>query len=108
MSVSREEVKRLAGLARLRLSDEDADRLTHDLVGVLEQVGAMEWAGLGTPGGPRASDPGSTDLSPFGRPPDPDTLRRPPSELAPRWRDGFLLVPRLRALDGKEGEGRGA
>jgi len=97
VSVSRDEVRRVAGLARIRLDDEEAAALARDLTGILEHVEELRSAPVEE--GDAAADP--LALEPKARAGDgePDALERPPSELAPSWRDGFFVLPRLPALD---------
>lgn len=87
----------MAALARLRLSEEEVDRLAAELSDVL---GHLESLPEGTeregdpvgPAGP-AHAPMRADSG------APDALDRPVSALAPAWVDGFFTVPRLAALD---------
>lgn len=100
MAVTREDVLQIAKLARLRISDEEAERFTSELNDILshmdeldavdvsnvEAVGdATEWVA------PLRSDDA-----------EPDRLSVPASALAPDWEDGFFVVPRLAALDTTE------
>lgn len=106
MSVSRDDLERLARLARLRLAPEERDSLASELAEILEHARALEEleteADLPDPGAPDAAG----EESP-GAPPGADPLRRPPSETAPAWRDGFFVVPRLAALDPEGGGAAG-
>lgn len=123
MSVTREEVERIAGLARLELGEEEAESLRNDLNGILEhmetlgQAGTTSGSGTGAPGSKPGEDAGSD--GPGGRTDgeieaphrsgaaplredgvaSPDPLSRSPEELAPEWDDGFFSVPRLPGLD---------
>lgn len=107
-----EQVRHVARLARLELSDEEVDRLSEELGRVLSRFRELEEAeedggGDGTGEDPAADAPGAEPEAggPGLRPdrPDADTLARGPGELAPEWEDGFFLVPRLRALGGGAG-----
>lgn len=94
MSVSRDEVERLAALARLRLSEEEIDRLAAELSEVLGHLESLpegaerEGGTVGPAHAPLRDDSGA-----------PDAMDRPVSALAPAWVDGFFTVPRLAALD---------
>lgn len=105
VSVDPDEVRRIAGLARLRLADEEVVRLTHELNGILLHV-----RGLGTvaEGGAEPADEGyATGARAATRPDErgePDALGAGPAALAPRWADGFFLVPPPPGVHG-EGEG---
>lgn len=111
--IDREQVRRVARLARLELSEEEVDRLSDELGRVLSRFRELEEAevdgtGHGTGEELTGESPGvetETDGSGL-RPdePDADPLARGPGELAPEWEDGFFLVPRLRALGGDAGD----
>ena len=103
MAVSREDVLRVASLARLRLSDEEVDRFTrqlNDILAHMEELNAIDIGGVEAVGGATEWDAplrgrtcGRTG-SPF----------RAASAMAPEWIDGFFTVPRLAALDTSEME----
>jgi aspartyl-tRNA(Asn)/glutamyl-tRNA(Gln) amidotransferase subunit C len=97
MSVSLDDVRRIAALARLTVDDDRATALTAQLNGilahmdVLQQVPALDHDPVDDlPGMPLAPDAG---------PPVP--LTRSPAAIAPAWRDGFFLVPRLATHTGQ-------
>ncbi len=90
------EVRHVASLARLALEDGEVERLTRELEGVLahmDRIGSLEL-------GPAGPEPEGRDLAPASRPdrPDPDPLAFGPEAMAPDWRDGFFVVPRLASL----------
>lgn len=101
-----EEVRYVAGLAGLRLSAGVIERLARDMSVILDQfrplsepLSSSEESGL-------MWEP---DLSPRIREDEPlsDPLRRPLSSMAPDWRSGFFVVPRLPGMSRRdEGEGR--
>lgn len=101
MEVSRREVEKIAELARLRPDGPAVERLTSELNGILDHVrvlGEVDVSGV-VEGGWIA-----TDVVPYR---DPQLLRDElspgaPADRAPNWKDGFFLVPRLPALDGKD------
>jgi aspartyl-tRNA(Asn)/glutamyl-tRNA(Gln) amidotransferase subunit C len=91
VAVSLDDVRHIAALARLGLSDEHAQALTEQMntilghMDVLSRVNTENVAAAETlPGMPLRPDAGP-----------PDGLARRPEEFAPSTRDGFLLVPRL-------------
>jgi len=100
VGVTREDVRHIAKLARLELEEAELERYTRELADILRHIDELaalevEGAGAGTPGGqaPLRDDAAA-----------PDGLMRSPAELAPEWRHGFFVVPRLAAHDREEGE----
>ena len=93
MSVTIDDVRHVARLARLGVTDERAGQLVGELNRILEHMAVLEKVdvegvagadGVGAAGMPLRVDSG---------PPVP--LARPVGDFAPATRDGFLLVPRL-------------
>jgi aspartyl-tRNA(Asn)/glutamyl-tRNA(Gln) amidotransferase subunit C len=93
VSVTVDDVKHVARLARLGMTDEHAEQLVAELnrildymtvLGRVETRGVEPASGVGAAGMPLRIDSG---------PPIP--LARPPESIAPSMRDGFFLVPRL-------------
>lgn len=93
MSVSLDEVRHIAALARLGISDERAQRVAQELSSILAHMQVLsrvdDERAAGTAGD---TDTGMT-LRPDVGPPIP--LLRAPAFFAPEMRDGFFLVPRL-------------
>ena len=87
------DVRHVAGLARLGLTDERAEALTRDLNTILQHM--EELARVDTAGVAEATAPGTAGmrLRPDGGMPIP--LHEPPSAFAPAMKDGLLQVPRL-------------
>lgn len=93
MSVSLDEVRHVAALARLGISEERAQRMAQELTSILAHMQVLS----------RVDDEGAADsvedahegmtLRPDVGPPIP--LLRAPAFFAPEMRDGFFLVPRL-------------
>ncbi len=101
----RDEVERVARLAGLELSDRELSRLAGEMAAVLRHV--REIRRLGGDGDPPGeSSAGEGPLRPDR--PGSDPLHRPVRQLAPEWRDGHFLVPRLPALDDGDGPGEDA
>ncbi|HEX6588039.1 MAG TPA: Asp-tRNA(Asn)/Glu-tRNA(Gln) amidotransferase subunit GatC [Longimicrobiales bacterium] len=98
MSVQKDDVRRIAELARLSLGDDEIARFTDQLNGILGHMDALadvdaEAAEAEAEAGQEAGTPlRSEDVA-------PDALLRAPAELATAWRDGFFVVPRLAAQD---------
>ena len=96
MSVSRQEVERIARLAELHVDEAALPALTDQMSRILDYVSHI------------AAVPGTETVQPFT--PGPASVRfradevRPvplaltPAQLAPAFRDGFFLVPRLGAF----------
>ena len=93
MSVTIDDVRHIATLARLGLSDDRAQALVAELNTILQHMdvlakvdtsGLPEVAGVGAAGLPLRPDEGP-----------PLALSRDRSDFAPKMRDGFVLVPRL-------------
>lgn len=100
MSVTIHDVRHVAALARLGLTDERAAALVHEMNTILGHMDALSAvdtdgveavAGVGAAGLPVRADKG---------PPVP--LARALDAFAPSIRDGFILVPRLSTHDTAE------
>lgn len=100
MAVTINDVRHIATLARLGLTDERAAALTGELNTILahmdelsrvDTAGVQEAIGVGARGLPVRTDSG---------PPFP--LQRSLDAFAPSRRDGFLLVPRLSSHESTE------
>lgn len=96
--VTEDDVRAIAALARLRPREAAFERLTVELNRILGHVQALERLDLSAPdteggvshGRPRSRDPGMR----------PDTVGPDAAEaLAPDWREGFFVLPRLPALE---------
>jgi aspartyl-tRNA(Asn)/glutamyl-tRNA(Gln) amidotransferase subunit C len=97
MSVTRDDVLRIARLAELHVDDAALPALTEQMSRILEYVSQI------------AAVPGTETVQPFT--PGPAAVRfrvdevRPvplaltPAQIAPAFREGFFLVPRLGAFD---------
>lgn len=105
MTVSPAEVRRLAALARLDLSDAEVSTLAAELGSILEHMDALQRHAhrpqAATDGDVERGAPLRDDRVDF------DPLRRPLDQLAPAWEDGFFVLPRLPALDPRGGQDDG-
>lgn len=89
-------VRRVAELARLELDEDEVERLVEELGSILGHFEQLEEVDLEEgeevePDGPpatRADAPGTDPLA-FG-----------PGQMAPDWRGGYFVVPRLPGLGG--------
>lgn len=110
MSVEREEVLRIARLAKLRLEEHELERMTGDLNSILAHVDALEAlagsgdgaAGSAAPGGgddgaaPVGSERPWSAALPSSRPGERTAsadVPVDPAGFAPDFRDGFFRVP---------------
>ena len=93
MSVSLDEVRHIAALARLGISDERAQRLAQELSSILEHMQVLSHIEDERAAGSSDDGQGAMMLRPDVGPPIP--LLRAPAFFAPEMRDGFFLVPRL-------------
>lgn len=93
MSVSIEEVRHVAMLARLGLTDERAESLTRDMNTILEHMQVL--AKVKTDG-VREFVSGDDAGMRLRRDEGPSVqLQAPPSSFAPEMREGLFIVPRL-------------
>jgi aspartyl-tRNA(Asn)/glutamyl-tRNA(Gln) amidotransferase subunit C len=92
MSISLDEVRHVAALARLGISEERARVAAEELSSILEHMEVLSRADTSDVGDGAIAQPGMI-LRPDVGPPIP--LMRPPADFAPMARDGFFLVPRL-------------
>ncbi len=103
MSITREEILQIADLARLRLTDPEAEDLSHDLNQILGYVDTLaslevpegERLGLGPPEAPERA---AGQIA-------PDPMAHPPAGSAPDFRDGFFVVPSPPSLGGADDPG---
>ncbi len=99
MKIRRSDAERVSELARLALCAEELVSRTHDLQLIFEHFDALRDLDL-------------SDVAPVGAtecpaPPAPlredrvdtDPLEGPLEAIAPDWREGFFVLPRLPALD---------
>lgn len=93
MSVTLQDVQHIAQLARLSVSESEAEGLVVQLNGILSHIDALSSvdtagitpaSGVGAGGTPLRQDNGN-----------PVPLQNPVGSFAPEFRDGFFLVPRL-------------
>ena len=85
------EVRHIAALARLGISEERIPILARELSGILEHMAVLQAIDTGEVAGDVAED--GAPLQPDAG--SPAQLLRPLTAFAPAMRDGFFLVPRL-------------
>ena len=97
MSVTTDEVRKVADLARLAIAEERLPALVAELNRILAHMDVLSKVktgesvpaeGVGAAGTPLRADTGG-----------PVLLARPIGDVAPAVRDGFILVPRLATHD---------
>ena len=93
MSVSLDEVRHIAALARLGISEERAQRLAQELSSILAHMQVLSRVDEERAAGSADETHEGMMLRPDVGPPIP--LLRAPAFFAPEMRDGFFLVPRL-------------
>jgi aspartyl-tRNA(Asn)/glutamyl-tRNA(Gln) amidotransferase subunit C len=99
VSVGPADIRRIADLAALEVSDRDLPGLAHDLTRILEYISQLERADATAvepfrPGPVRA--PFRADK--VGSVP----LQRRLEDFAPDFRDGFFILPRVEGVGGEE------
>ena len=106
MAVTIDDVRHVAALARLGVSDERAQALVLELNGILGHMAALqavdtdgvaEVIGVGATGAPLRQDAGGRG----------DVLAVAPQAFAPQMRDGFFIVPRLATHESADDAGSG-
>lgn len=97
MSVSPEEVARIATLAKLQLTPNEAVEMSQQLSSILGHMDALSKVDVS---GAAAVASVTDTPAPVRRDAiAPDVLARDAAEVAPDWQEGFFVVPRLAALD---------
>ena len=93
MSVSLDEVRHIAALARLGISDERAQLAAEELSSILAHMQVLSRVDDERDATARGDTDEPMTLRPDAGPPIP--LLRAPAFFAPEMRDGFFIVPRL-------------
>ena len=102
MSVSIDEVKHIAALARLGLDDSRVASLATELNSILGHIEELRTADTSSVANDEAAGRGEMPLRADEL--NPIALARAREEFAPSMRDGFFIVPRLATHeDGVEG-----
>ena len=100
MAVSIDDVRHIASLARLGLTDERAAQLLHELNTILGHMDAL--SKVNTDGVPEAVGSGARGLPLREDGGLPIPLARSIDAFAPAVRDGFFIVPRLSTHESAE------
>jgi aspartyl-tRNA(Asn)/glutamyl-tRNA(Gln) amidotransferase subunit C len=93
VSVTIDDVKHVARLARLGMTDDRASHLVAELNRILDHMAVLE--GVKTEGVEPASGVGAAGMPLRVDAGPPIPLARLPESFAPSMREGFFLVPRL-------------
>lgn len=100
-AVSLDDVRHVAALARLDLTDEQARAFAGELNGILEHMAVLQdvdTSGVPEHSASREAMPLRDDHGP------PIKLADPPASFAPQMRDGFFIVPRLATHAGEDAD----
>jgi aspartyl-tRNA(Asn)/glutamyl-tRNA(Gln) amidotransferase subunit C len=106
MAVTRDDVVHIAALARLALDEKRVPALVEQLNGILSHMDVLRKVDTSGVTGTAGVGDAAAPLRPDVLAPIPECRQHP--ELAPAWRDGFYLVPRLATHDAAGGEEEGA
>ena len=96
MTIDRTTIERVMKLARLELDHAEIERLTRDcqaILGYFEVIRELDLDSVSPAGELERAAPLREDRI------DADPLERPVEAMAPEWRDGFFVLPRLAAMD---------
>jgi aspartyl-tRNA(Asn)/glutamyl-tRNA(Gln) amidotransferase subunit C len=93
MSISREDVLRVASLARIAIPPERLDALAAELGGILDHMAVLSNVDAASATAQQSAMPLADDVGPS------VALDRPRESFGPKMRDGFFLVPRLHTHD---------
>ena len=99
MSVTREEVLRIARLAELEVDEEAMPMLVDQLSRILDYVAQLHEVPAGDSARPFTGGPDALRLRPDEVRPWP--LAFGPETMAPAFRDGFFVVPKLTQFEGE-------
>jgi aspartyl/glutamyl-tRNA(Asn/Gln) amidotransferase C subunit len=102
MSVSRQEVERIAQLAELHVDETALATLVDQMSRILDYVAQI--AALSATETAAPFVPGPVSLPFRADEVNPAPMAFGPDRLAPAFRDGLFLVPRLGAFDAGDGE----
>ena len=97
MSIGRKEVLHVARLAELAVADGDMPTLVEQLGRIVDFVAQLNEVPAGEEAPPFVAGPAQVILREDVIAPIP--LSRTPEQMAPEFRDGLFLVPRLGAME---------
>lgn len=105
MSVTRDEVLRIAGLAELDVSEDTLEALVDQVSMILDYVSQLQEVPTGEATRPFPAGPDALRLRPDEVRPWP--LAFGPAEMAPAFENGFFVVPRLGQFEDDDARGAG-
>jgi aspartyl-tRNA(Asn)/glutamyl-tRNA(Gln) amidotransferase subunit C len=97
MSLTPEQVERVARLAELHVRPEELPALAEQIARIVDYVGQLGEVGAEEEAPPFVAGPAATPLREDVVRPQP--LARGPEAFAPEFRDGLFVVPRLGHLE---------
>jgi aspartyl-tRNA(Asn)/glutamyl-tRNA(Gln) amidotransferase subunit C len=97
MSIGRKDVLHVARLAELAVADADVPTLVEQLGRIVDFVAQLNEVPAGEQAPPFVAGPAQVALREDVIAPVP--LSRTPEQMAPEFRDGLFLVPRLGAME---------
>lgn len=97
MKISRDDVLHIAALAEIAVDDADLPSLVEQLDRIVEYVAQLEQAPA--EGDLPAFVPGPAQVAWRADEVRPEPLAIPPSQMAPEWRSGYFVVPRLAGME---------
>jgi aspartyl-tRNA(Asn)/glutamyl-tRNA(Gln) amidotransferase subunit C len=97
VAVSHDDVRRIAGLARIAVPDAQLDEVARQLSGILGHMDAL--AAVSDSSALADSEKNAEGMRLADDKGPSVELERASDTIAPSWRDGFFLVPRLSTHD---------
>jgi aspartyl-tRNA(Asn)/glutamyl-tRNA(Gln) amidotransferase subunit C len=97
MSIGRDQVLHVARLAELAVDAQELERLVDQMNRIVDYVAQLDQ--VATEPQAEAFLPGPSSVALRNDVEGAKPLARPPSELAPEFREGFFLVPRHGAME---------
>jgi len=97
MTIGKEQVLHVARLAELAVADADVPKLVEQLNRIVEFVAQLEEVPASESAPPFVAGPAELTLREDV--PGPVPLARSPAQMAPEFRDGLYLVPRLGSME---------
>lgn len=95
MSVSRDEVLRIAQLAELDVDDDALPELSEQMSRIIDYVAQLSAVPANGGGGAKAFVPGPDAIRFRADEVNPAPLASGPAEFAPAFKEGFFVVPKL-------------